>query len=101
MAPSHEEAQFKVGVQIEVSVYNKDDRVFIDIQDNGPGIRSQDIARVLRPFSRGISARTGGGGAGLGLAIVNRLITGASGTLELLPSQQGGLLARLNLPPAD
>jgi two-component system osmolarity sensor histidine kinase EnvZ len=97
----HEGAQLKLGAQIEVSVHTKDDRVMIDINDDGPGIRSQDIARVLRPFSRGISARTGGGGAGLGLAIVNRLITSAGGTLELLPSQQGGLLARLNLPLVD
>lgn len=97
----HKEAQLTLGAQIEVSVHTKDSRVMIDIHDDGPGIRSQDIARVLRPFSRGVSARTGGGGAGLGLAIVNRLITNAGGTLELLPSPKGGLLARLKLPPVD
>ena len=97
----HEQAQLTLGAQIAVSVHMQDDRVMIDINDDGPGIRSQDIARVLRPFSRGISARTGSGGAGLGLAIVNRLITNAGGTLELLPSQQGGLLARLSLPLVD
>lgn len=84
--------------EIKVSVQVVDNRIFIDIEDNGPGIRSQDIARVLRPFSRGESARTGGDGAGLGLAIVNRLITSADGELELLRGKQGGLIARLNLP---
>jgi len=96
-----EETQHTPDTQIEVSVHIKDDRVLVDIEDDGPGIRSQNIARVLRPFSRGESARTGGGGAGLGLAIVNRLITSAGGKLELLTSKQGGLLARLNLPLAE
>lgn len=83
---------------IEVSVHSAKGRVLIDIEDQGPGIKSHDMARVLRPFSRGESARTGGSGAGLGLAIVSRLMTYVDGRLELLPRTQGGLTARLNLP---
>ncbi len=96
-----EEVILSKRTEIKGSVQVLDDRILIDIEDNGPGIRTQDIARVLRPFSRGESARTGGGGAGLGLAIVNRLITSADGKLELLRSEQGGLIARLNLPMAQ
>jgi two-component system osmolarity sensor histidine kinase EnvZ len=98
---AHAQSQPHSVSHIEVSVHIKDDRVLINIEDSGPGIRPQDVARLLRPFSRGESARTGGGGAGLGLAIVNRLMAGAGGTLELLPRQQGGLLAQLNLPLAQ
>jgi len=96
-----EEVILSKQTEIKVSVQVVDDRILIDIEDNGPGIRTQDIARVIRPFSRGESARTGGGGAGLGLAIVNRLITSADGKLELLRGEQGGLIARLNLPLAQ
>lgn len=86
---------------IQIGVRIEHHRVLIDIQDNGPGIKTQDIARVLRPFSRGQRARTGGGGAGLGLAIVSRLLANAQGTLSLLAAPQGGLIARINLPLAD
>src|SRR5690606_24765334 len=43
--------------------------VAIEVTDQGAGIPEADIERLLRPFSRGESARTGVSGAGLGLSI--------------------------------
>lgn len=85
---------------IDIVVQSRADRLHIDVRDRGPGIATEDIERLLRPFSRGEAARTGGSGAGLGLAIVERLLARASGRLRLLPRQAGGLIARMDLPRA-
>jgi two-component system osmolarity sensor histidine kinase EnvZ len=85
---------------IEVVLQTRNNRVYVDIRDRGPGIAPEDIARLMRPFSRGDTARTGGTGAGLGLSIVERLVSPAGGRLRLLPREGGGLTARLDLPRA-
>ena len=53
---------------------------------------------MKRPFARLEVARTNTAGAGLGLAIVDRVARSHNGRLELLPRDGGGLLARLALP---
>jgi len=85
---------------IEVVLQTRNNRLYVDVRDRGPGIATEDIARVMRPFSRGDTARTGGTGAGLGLSIIERLISPAGGRLRLLPREGGGLTARLDLPRA-
>ena len=85
---------------IEIAVQSRGDRLHVDVRDRGPGIANHDIDRLLRPFSRGEAARTGGAGCGLGLAIVERLLAHAGGRLRLLPREAGGLIARMDLPRA-
>ncbi|MCK9389528.1 MAG: ATP-binding protein [Sulfuritalea sp.] len=76
----------------------------IEVRDHGPGIPPEDVERMKRPFARLEAARTNAAGAGLGLAIVDRIARSHNGHLELLPRQGGGLIARLVLrrpePPA-
>jgi two-component system osmolarity sensor histidine kinase EnvZ len=74
--------------------------IAIEVSDRGPGIAAADVDRLLRPFSRGEAARTGVSGAGLGLAIVERLLKHVGGTLKMLPRPGGGLTARIELPKA-
>lgn len=72
----------------------------IEVCDRGPGIAPDDVDRLLRPFSRGEAARTGVSGAGLGLAIVERLLKHVGGSLKMLERQGGGLTARIEIPKA-
>ncbi|GAB3321574.1 ATP-binding protein [Bordetella tumulicola] len=72
----------------------------IEVSDRGPGIAPDDVDRLLRPFSRGEAARTGVSGAGLGLAIVERLLKHVGGSLKMLERQGGGLTARIEIPKA-
>jgi two-component system osmolarity sensor histidine kinase EnvZ len=74
--------------------------VVIEVSDRGPGIAPGEVDRLLRPFSRGKAARTGVSGAGLGLAIVERLLKHVGGSLKLLPRPGSGLIARIELPKA-
>jgi len=71
----------------------------IEVLDSGPGIPPQDVERMKRPFARLEAARTNAAGAGLGLAIVDRIARSHNGRLELLPRAGGGLIARLALRP--
>jgi two-component system, OmpR family, osmolarity sensor histidine kinase EnvZ len=82
---------------IEIKTGKDRERIFISIRDHGPGIPESDRERLLRPFTRLTEARSGPSGAGLGLAIVDRIAKLHGGRLELLTPEGGGLEARLNI----
>ena len=70
----------------------------IDVLDAGEGVAVADVERLKQPFVRGDSARGGAMGAGLGLALVERLAQWHGGSFDLLPRVTGGTIARLRLP---
>lgn len=76
------------------------DTVVIEVLDSGSGIAASDVERLKQPFVRGDHARGGVMGAGLGLAIVERLAQCYQGRFELLPRTVGGTTARISLPMA-
>jgi two-component system osmolarity sensor histidine kinase EnvZ len=67
----------------------------LEVRDNGMGMDEKTRQRCLEPF---FSTKRSRGGAGLGLAIVERVARAHRGSLELLPREGGGLVARLGLP---
>jgi two-component system osmolarity sensor histidine kinase EnvZ len=69
----------------------------VEVGDRGPGIPVSEAERLKQPFTRLDAARSGPGGAGLGLAIVDRIARAHGGSLDLAPREGGGLLARLKL----
>jgi two-component system, OmpR family, osmolarity sensor histidine kinase EnvZ len=85
------------GEPIEIEAKRGPESVAIEVRDRGPGIPAGEAERLKRPFTRLDDARSGASGAGLGLAIVERVARGHGGTLELLPRAGGGLVARLTL----
>lgn len=74
------------------------DAVWIEVQDHGPGLPATELDRVRQPFARGEAARSGRPGAGLGLAIADRVARSHGGRLELHSAPGQGLRARLVLP---
>ncbi|GAB1393710.1 ATP-binding protein [Rhodocyclaceae bacterium] len=93
-----ENALRHAGAPVELELSRDHRQVVIIILDRGPGIAPADIERLKQPFTRGEMARTGAGGAGLGLAIVDRLVRLQGGRFELAPRPGGGLAARILLP---
>ncbi len=81
-------------------------RVFVDaasavveIEDDGPGIPTEDRERVFEPFYRREPSRSRQtGGIGLGLAVVRSVARGHGGDVALLNRTGGGLTARVQLP---
>lgn len=70
----------------------------IEVRDRGPGIPAEEADRLKLPFTRLEAARSNAVGAGLGLAIVERIARAHGGALDLLPREGGGLVARITIP---
>ena len=69
------------------------------VRDRGPGIPVEERTRVFERFWRADgSAPTGGGGAGLGLAISRLVIDQHGGTITISDSQPGGTCVVVALP---
>jgi len=85
------------GEPIEIESRSEGGKAVIEVRDRGPGIPPAECERLKQPFTRLDAARSGAGGAGLGLAIVDRVARAHGGSLELLPREGGGLVARLRL----
>jgi two-component system sensor histidine kinase GlrK len=73
---------------INIRLSQQQGSIWIDVQDQGPGIAQADRERVFEPFYRGerqplYALR----GSGIGLSIVNEYISAHGGRLHLLPEQ--------------
>jgi len=87
--------------EVSVLCHIKNDQASIEISDHGPGVPEEDMQRLLRPFTRLDTARSQANGAGLGLAIVDRIIKRHGGVLELSNRDGGGLIVRISIPLAS
>jgi two-component system osmolarity sensor histidine kinase EnvZ len=86
------------GGEILVRTTYAEPAVTLSVLDRGPGIPATLVEHLKQPFTRRDEARSGSSGAGLGLAIANRVATLHGGRLDLLPRDGGGLEARVTLP---
>ncbi|SER07875.1 Signal transduction histidine kinase [Solimonas aquatica] len=83
---------------VRLSTREREGELILRVSDHGPGICEKDWEHFLKPFVQGARERKPGG-AGLGLAIVNRLAEQQGGRLCLLPAAPGRDFAiELHLP---
>lgn len=73
-------------------------QVFVAVEDRGPGIAPEDLARVTERFYRGRGAPSGG--SGLGLAIARQLVEKWGGTLSVESSRGEGTRVEVRLDTA-
>lgn len=85
-------------VRVRLSIRSKGTGIALELADSGPGVPAEQLERLLRPFERIDAERGDSGGAGLGLAIVERIALRYGGSLELASEPGKGLRARLELP---
>ncbi|MFD0587116.1 sensor histidine kinase [Paenibacillus sp. GCM10027627] len=86
---------------IAVSVGEKNGTAFIAIEDNGPGISTEDLPHIFDGFYRAEQSRNSEtGGSGLGLAIVKQIVDGHGGTVWAENRESGGARFCLKLPVA-
>lgn len=88
--------QIKQG-EIEIKTYNRDNRVLIEVSDNGPGISEQDLDHIFAPFY----TRKKKMGMGIGLSICHRIIQEHRGTLSAGNTPHSGVAFKIELPAVD
>jgi len=82
------------GGEIHVTAWRAEGEVGVTVTDSGPGIGSEERARVFDPFYRGDN----GGGSGLGLAICREIAAAHGGSLRLETQPSRGSAFTLALP---
>ena len=84
---------------IKIQTGRRDGRVFLAVEDVGPGIPPEEIPRVTERFYRGMGVRSGG--SGLGLAIAKELAEKWGGTTSVLTGEGGGARVEIELLAAS
>ena len=84
---------------VRVELVTNGDEVVLAVEDDGPGVPSEQRQRIFERFVRLDAARSTDGGTGLGLAIVQAITVRHSGEVSLEPSAGGArLVVRLLAP---
>jgi len=87
-----------VGSRVEVRSRRVSDQVEISIQDEGPGVREEDLPKLFEPFFRGQDAKASG--VGLGLFVAHGFMHAMGGSISAQCRSDGcsGLRVALRLP---
>ena len=84
-------------IDIKVASFAKDQKAFITITDNGPGISKEHLQRIFERFYRVDASREVSRGTGLGLSIVKHIISKHKGRIWA-ESQGKGTTFIIELP---
>jgi len=87
------------GGWIRVTTTDRGDTVDLTVESGGPVVDPEEAARLAEPFQRLGTARTGRG-SGLGLSIVDAVVTAHGGALDIRARSEGGLAVTVTLPAA-
>jgi signal transduction histidine kinase len=85
------------GGELRIATSGAAGAVVIEVSDSGPGISPEDAARVFDPF---FTTKPAGQGSGLGLAVVQSIVTDHGGAIELESRADEGTTFRVVLPAA-
>jgi len=89
------------GSQGEVSVHceNRANQLILTIADSSPSVSAEEITHLSERFFRTDPSRNRRtGGAGLGLAMVQQIVTAHQGEIAFSHSETGGLAVTITLP---
>lgn len=75
--------------------------VVVEVANTGPALDKDTVATLTEPFRRAGTDRShDDGGFGVGLSIVDAVVSAHQGSLELVPRPEGGLSVQIRLPRA-
>jgi PAS domain S-box-containing protein len=83
--------------RIHIRIGERASRVFVTVQDDGVGIKPEDLPRIFDPF---FTTKRPGGGTGLGLSICLSIVREHGGDIEAESLPAGGAAFTVFLPVA-
>ena len=87
------------GKNVYLDIQKGNKRVTVIVEDDGPGIPTDQYKNVFKPFFRLDKSRSlNQSGVGLGLAIVEDIINSHGGNIQLGKSKYNGLQVKISLP---
>ncbi|ALM84678.1 ATP-binding protein [Bordetella sp. N] len=90
------------GGRVQIDVRTEGRQLVVVCQDSAPGVAAQHLPRLFDRLYRVDASRSReSGGAGLGLAICQRIVESHRGTIKAMPSPLGGLAVRIEIPLAE
>jgi two-component system, OmpR family, sensor kinase len=90
------------GTAIELGLRLEDARAVLEVRDHGPGLPPEAGDQLFNRFWRTEGGRTRGpGGAGLGLAIVQAIVSAHGGEVRAQNAPGGGALFAVTLPLSE
>ena len=91
----------QIDIACKVRMRGQGKRALIEMQDHGVGVPEEMIEQLLKPFTRLDTARGQANGAGLGLAIVQRVVTRHNAELIVSNRDGGGMRIQIAMPLAE
>jgi signal transduction histidine kinase len=89
------------GTAVEIALERNTDgkeQALLKIRDHGPGVPKIMLAGIFQPFQRVPTSGPNSDGAGLGLAIADRVVQMHNGTIGASNAPDGGLIVEITLP---
>ena len=86
--------------EVRLEAEARDGDVVLRVLDRGPGVPADEREKIFEPFQRGTGV-AGGGGSGLGLALVKHYATAHQGRIEVAARDGGGAVFALHVPRAS
>jgi signal transduction histidine kinase len=86
---------------VHVALHEREGSIEFCVEDGGPGLPESAYERNPQSFTRFDRSRSReSGGSGLGMSIIVAIVTDLDGSIELRPSDLGGLCVNVTLPLA-
>ncbi len=74
---------------------NDENKVVLEVSDNGPGIKDDIKEKIFEPF---FSTKPDKGGMGLGLSLVKSILTSYNGSISISNNSKGGATFKVEIP---
>ena len=81
--------------EITIVTRSDPDRIYVEVSDNGSGLRAEDLPRIFDPF---FTTREVGQGAGLGLSVCYGIVREHGGQIMARNGSVGGAVFTIELP---
>ena len=84
---------------VRIDVSKQGAKVYATVQDSAPGVPDEALGRLFERFFRADPSRTRGrGGSGIGLALVQKIVTAHRGSIRARHSELGGVRIEVEMP---